>query len=558
MPYGQSVTGRQKDMIHMALCTRCGRQAGPRAEFCQACAGISAADAANQPLTAPAMAAAGDYLRPFAAEGPGPALLPEAQGPDYWTDPFIGRIPAYPEPVQSDPPPDAAAPPGTFLPAPDQAFSAGGDWSAGTAGTRGMLQPYGPDAPPYEADEERYPTTDPPYAVEEQPYPVPDAPYAADQTAHADGPGGAGYYATPQSYQASAGYSGPNAPWGALPREDLPDLGPDLTDQDALGYEEPAPSLPTGLAGHGGATHTPADSAQPTGRRWGSNARRVLRRHAPAEAEPDDDDEFAEAGASQPYPGGPVPLGGAALAMTAIQTGRAIPDSAGANPADVPFAADESMLAAGGRAFPRADSEPESGGFPNARLPLQQRRWVAFAAAAIVLIIASAGAAILLSHRATPPSHHVSGGTAERTTAPAPKPTTSPLITVAPAAASAPQAPAVRAFLTRYFTAINDHDFAAYRSLFSDTQRGGLSAAAFAAGYGSSRDSRATLHNIAASAAGRLVVTVTFVSHQQPTDSATHSSCTAWTISLYLTKQAGAYVIQAPPAGYGATATACS
>jgi hypothetical protein len=196
-------------------------------------------------------------------------------------------------------------------------------------------------------------------------------------------------------------------------------------------------------------------------------------------------------------------------------------------------------------------------------LPLRPGRWVAVAAAAVVLIIAAATAVVLLAHHASPGGHPAAGRQPGKTRSAPPKRSTGPapahhLLTVEPEAASAPQAAAVKAFLTRYFTAINKHDYAAYRQLFSRELRGGLSAAQFATGYGSSQDSLATLRSITTPASGQVKADVTFVSHQQPGDSATHSACTTWSISLFLGKQDGRYVIESPPAGYGASSAACS
>ena len=189
-------------------------------------------------------------------------------------------------------------------------------------------------------------------------------------------------------------------------------------------------------------------------------------------------------------------------------------------------------------------------------------RWVAFAATAVVVIIAAAGAAILLAHHSKP-NRQTASSQKSRIAQSAPKPSASPtkvsggLITVTPGAAAAPHAAAVEAFLTRYFRAINNHDYAAYRRLFEKSLRGGLSQSAFTSGYGSSQDSQATLHGITVPAAGQLDAAVSFTSHQEPTASATNTSCTVWSISLYLTRQGHTYVIESPPAGYQATSSAC-
>ena len=129
---------------------------------------------------------------------------------------------------------------------------------------------------------------------------------------------------------------------------------------------------------------------------------------------------------------------------------------------------------------------------------------------------------------------------------------------VAPSAADAPHEAAVVAFLNRYFRAINTHSYSAYQRLFSPALRSGLSAAAFSSGYGTTRDSAATLHSISVTTAGELEATVTFTSHQQAVDSPTNSTCTAWTISLYLSRSRGRYVLQTPPTDYQPTFRSCS
>ena len=136
-------------------------------------------------------------------------------------------------------------------------------------------------------------------------------------------------------------------------------------------------------------------------------------------------------------------------------------------------------------------------------------------------------------------------------------PTPSRLITTSPAAASGPHAAAVVAFLTRYFTAINDHDFAAYKRLFSTSLRGGLSRTAFARGYGSSQDSQATLQSIAGTGQAELAAAVTFTSHQRPAASPKHTACNVWTISLYLARHGSGYVIVSPPSSYQASVSTC-
>jgi len=198
------------------------------------------------------------------------------------------------------------------------------------------------------------------------------------------------------------------------------------------------------------------------------------------------------------------------------------------------------------------------------RLPRRVSRWLV--AAVIMFLACTAGAVALLSQHARPAP---AAGTAARKPAGQPSPPTTAsaangsLLSVSPAAAAQPHATAVKRFLIRYFRAINDHDYAAYRLLFSTSLRGGLSAAAFSAGYGSSRDSQETLRSISSvpakgSAHGaEIEAVVTFVSHQTPDSSPTHSACTAWTIAIYLVRHGRTDEIVSPPAGYQAAFSGC-
>ncbi len=184
------------------------------------------------------------------------------------------------------------------------------------------------------------------------------------------------------------------------------------------------------------------------------------------------------------------------------------------------------------------------------------------AAALVVVIIAAAVAALAIAHhgaslppKPAPPARHSARPSASPS---APAPITSGLVTVAPAAATAKHSAGVIAFLNRYFKAINSHDYPAYQRLFSAGLRGGLSAEAFASGYGTTHDSAVTLTGISSTGTGQLQAAVTFTSHQQPAASPTHSSCTDWTISLYLTAQDHHYKLATPPGSYAAADRACT
>jgi hypothetical protein len=190
-------------------------------------------------------------------------------------------------------------------------------------------------------------------------------------------------------------------------------------------------------------------------------------------------------------------------------------------------------------------------------------RSIAITASIAVLLIAVAVVIVLVGHRGKA-GHTPQAGRGSPTASPssavshgAPQSTVQGHVTVEPAVAAGPHAAAVAAFLNRYFTAINRHRYTAYERLFSPALRGGLSAAAFSSGYGTTKDSAETLHSIDVIAAGQLNALVTFTSHQQAASSPTHSSCTAWSISLYLIRQGHRYLLEAPPSGYQASYHAC-
>ena len=113
-----------------------------------------------------------------------------------------------------------------------------------------------------------------------------------------------------------------------------------------------------------------------------------------------------------------------------------------------------------------------------------------------------------------------------------------------------PAAARVRTLLERYFAAINAHNYAAYNSLLDAQMQQKNPQSKFASGYATTRDSAERLTSIANIGGGSLAATVTFTSHQSPADSINNSSCTAWTITLYLQPQGGSYLIGVPPPGY--------
>lgn len=115
----------------------------------------------------------------------------------------------------------------------------------------------------------------------------------------------------------------------------------------------------------------------------------------------------------------------------------------------------------------------------------------------------------------------------------------------------------VAAFLGTYFAAINHRDYQAYIGLFDDPARPFRNEQQFLSGYRTTTDSDPILVALTPTSTGEWAVTVTFISHQSPTDSATHSSCTSWGITLYLEPRGNSYLIELPPAGYQPSRVAC-
>ena len=194
--------------------------------------------------------------------------------------------------------------------------------------------------------------------------------------------------------------------------------------------------------------------------------------------------------------------------------------------------------------------------------PLSGGRWIAAGVAAGVVIITAVVAIVLISQggstagaRGGSDRHGSAGSGSQRTAAASAR---AGSVAVTAAAAAGPDAKAVTRLVTRYFRAINRHDFATYRTLFSVSLRAELSSSAFMRGYGTSRDSLTTLRSITPVGDGELDATVSFTSHQRPADTPSHSACTTWSISLYLVRQGHGYVIVSPPAGYRASYVTCS
>ena len=129
-------------------------------------------------------------------------------------------------------------------------------------------------------------------------------------------------------------------------------------------------------------------------------------------------------------------------------------------------------------------------------------------------------------------------------------------VTVAPAVAGQPHTDRVVTLLNSYFSAINRHDFPAYRSLFIPAIRAGMHS--FGASYQSTHDSRARLAGLAATGPQGLAAMVTFVSHQDPAASPDHAACNRWHITLFIKRDGRGYHIRRHQPGFPAdTVRAC-
>jgi hypothetical protein len=500
----------------MALCTRCGQQTADGMEFCAICGSHSGPDGPGEPASVRAMTDNADYLRPFAAEEPAyPALSDHATGTS-----------SAPWPAPS--PPSGDAPPSGYLPE------------------------YLP--PPYDSSGQRAPLDG--YLP---------APEQAVQTAPAG-----------QAYRLRS----PFTPLAAQPPQDdvlaagsAADLSRRYPAQDWYDYSYPGQPVPAGQPmppGQPVPAHQPWPASQPVPAHRSAPASQPLPPglpEPPGQRLPADQPPTATLPATDGA--GAVPVWHRSRARwTTSASGRTVGRdgleiAASASVRGDETAGDAAPVTVTGPG-PAAEEDPAGPGASGRRYWAGRPhggRWISAAAAAGVVIIATAAVVILLNHghpaASTGRTPGPSASGQQRQPASAPKASTAPL-TVTPAAAAGPDAKAVARLVTRYFRAINKHDFALYRTLFSASLRGGLSSAAFARGYGTSRDSLATLLGITSAGTGELNAAVSFTSHQQSADTPSHSACTTWRISLYLARQGHGYVIVSPPAGYRASFGTCS
>jgi hypothetical protein len=199
-------------------------------------------------------------------------------------------------------------------------------------------------------------------------------------------------------------------------------------------------------------------------------------------------------------------------------------------------------------------------------------------AVAVVVVLAAGGGAYALASTlgqhssAQPPAKPTVSGSMQATATtqptaspatsapPTPTPTPSPtlsLVAISPDVTGNAAVPSVETLLSHYFHSINTHSYQEYLSTLNALMQSKETASTFDAGYSSSADSGMTLTGLAASGAGGPTATVTFTSHQSPSQSVDKSSCNAWTLNLYLVPQGSGYLIGPSPAGYQPTYSDC-
>jgi hypothetical protein len=207
------------------------------------------------------------------------------------------------------------------------------------------------------------------------------------------------------------------------------------------------------------------------------------------------------------------------------------------------------------------------------------KRAVFIVVAVLVALAAGGGAYALVSrphgHTTAQPTDHPTVATRPSTTAPTtqtsataspsgspsasatPSPPQTATAQVAPGVASNPAAPAVEAYLNRYFNSINTRNYGEYNSLLDAQMQQSDSQSGFDSGFATSKDSAEMLTGITDTGGGNLTANVSFTSHQNLADSIDQSACNNWQISLYLVPQGNSYVMTAAPADYTAAYTDC-
>jgi hypothetical protein len=192
------------------------------------------------------------------------------------------------------------------------------------------------------------------------------------------------------------------------------------------------------------------------------------------------------------------------------------------------------------------------------------KRMIVAVVAAVVAVALSGAAVFELDHGHAPPgARAAAGGSGAASVSGTPRPAASlppggvSDVAVAPTLAGNAALSRVMALLHRYFSAINQHDYAAYARLLDPRVLVRTPASAFYSGYASTIDSDETLAGISATDSGGVAAAITFTSHQQPSASPDHSTCDNWSITLYLVPEGAGYLIAPPPSGYQASYVSC-
>jgi hypothetical protein len=202
-----------------------------------------------------------------------------------------------------------------------------------------------------------------------------------------------------------------------------------------------------------------------------------------------------------------------------------------------------------------------------------------FIALAVIVVLAAGGGAYALAtklgkHSTGQPNASVSNSTGASPTANSPTAgTSSPpasasgsatpspalsLVAISPAVSGSAAEPRVETLLSHYFQGINSHSYAEYSATLNPAEQAKQSQSQFNSGYSSTADSGMTLTGLSDTGNGGLTATVTFTSRQSPAQSIDKSACNAWTLNLYLVRQAGgSYLIGPAPAGYQPTYADC-
>jgi len=137
-------------------------------------------------------------------------------------------------------------------------------------------------------------------------------------------------------------------------------------------------------------------------------------------------------------------------------------------------------------------------------------------------------------------------------------PTPSPsLVAIAPGVGSNAATPQVEMLLSHYFDGINTHNYAEYSSTLTPQNQANQPQSSFESGYATTTDSNMTLTSLTATGGGDLTATVTFTSHQSPSDSVDKSACNNWTLSFYLVPNGTGYLISPAPTNYQPTYSDC-